>query len=176
MAGGRAEGVDEIFGDGSITDTYLRALLLGSCKPNQLRQRDLAGVFKGLTDWVKQLDMLPPDSSEGMFLVDFASDHPPIYSSLYSDVPGENCRQINTEKLIDFLQDLRNESGEQSIVFDKDTVVSPNVLDHVITSWGVMSKRNFARAPAQEKLWITVGLSNTHFYVSGGVDFETFDS
>jgi hypothetical protein len=57
-------------------------------------------------------------------------------------------------------------------VFDKDTVVSPNVLDHVITSWGVMSKRNFARAPGQEKLWISVGLSNTHYYVSGGISFE----
>lgn len=168
--------VDEIAGDGSITDTYLRALMLGSCKPNQLRQRDLAGVFKGLREWVKHIDMLPANSPEGMFLVDFSSDHPPIYSSLYSDVPGENCRQINTDNLINFLQNLRAESGEQSIVFDKDTVVSPNVLDHVITSWGVMSKRNFARAPAQEKLWITVGLSNTHFYVSGGVDFELLAS
>lgn len=35
-----------------------------------------------------------------------------------------------------------------------------------------MSKRNFARAPAQEKLWISVGLSNTHYYVSGGIRFE----
>jgi hypothetical protein len=168
--------VDEISGDGSITDTYLRALMLGSCKPNQLRQRDLAGVFKGLREWVQHMDMLPPDSSEGMFLVDFASDHPPIYSSLYSDVPGENCRQINTDNLINFLQNLRSEAGEQSIVFDKDTVVSPNVLDHVISSWGVMSKRNFARAPGQEKLWVTVGLSNTHYYVSGGLDFETLAS
>ena len=168
--------VDEISGDGSITDTYLRALMLGSCKPNQLRQRDLAGVYKGLREWVQHIDMLPPNSSEGMFLVDFASDHPPIYSSLYSDIPGENCRQINTDNLINFLQNLRNEAGEQSIVFDKDTVVSPNVLDHVISSWGVMSKRNFARAPGQEKLWVTVGLSNTHFYVSGGLDFETLAS
>jgi hypothetical protein len=50
------------------------------------------------------------------------------------------------------------------------------VLDHVITPWGVMSKRNFARAPAQEKLWVSVGLSNTHFYVSGGVNFEALVS
>jgi hypothetical protein len=39
-----------------------------------------------------------------------------------------------------------------------------------------MSKRNFARAPAQDKLWISVGLSNTHFYVSGGVNFDTLQS
>jgi hypothetical protein len=169
--------VDSIAGDGSITDTYLRALMLGSCKPNQLRQRDLAGVFKGLREWVKHLELLAPDERiDGLFLVDFASDHPPIYASLYSEIPGEHCRLINTDKLVDFLQNLRIDTGEQSIVFDKDTVVSPNVLDHVITSWGVMSKRNFARAPAQEKLWVSVGISNTHFYVSGGINFESLVS
>ncbi len=168
---------DEIIGDGSITDTYLRALLLGSCKPNQLRQRDLAGVFKGLREWGEHVELtMPSERADGLFLVDFASDHPPIYASLYSEIPGDNCRLINTDKLVDFLQNLRNDTGEQSIVFDKDTVVSPNVLDHVITAWGVMSKRNFARAPGQEKLWISVGLSNTHFYVSGGINFESLVS
>jgi len=168
--------VDELAGNGSITDTYLRALMLGCCKPNQLRQRDLAGVFKGLREWVEHAHLLPANQGEGLFLVDFSSDHPPIYSSLYSDVPGPNCRIINTDELTAHLQKLRQDTGEQSIVFDKDTVVSPNVLDHVITSWGVMSKRNFARAPAQEKLWVSVGLSNTHYYVSGGINFETLVS
>ena len=167
---------DELSGDGSITDTYLRSLMMGCCKPNQLRQRDLAGVYKGLREWVEYIDLLPADGNEGLFLIDFASDHPPIYTSLYSETPGPSCRVINTNKLIAHLQKLRQETGEQSIVFDKDTVVSPNVLDHVVTSWGVMSKRNFARAPAQEKLWVSVGLSNTHYYVSGGINFENLIS
>ncbi len=167
---------DQIAGNGSITDTYLRALMMGCCKPNQLRQRDLAGVYKGLREWVEHAHMLPADENEGLFLVDFASDHPPIYASLYSEVPGPSCRVINTDDLITHLQNLRQDTGEQSIVFDKDTVVSPNVLDHVITSWGVMSKRNFARAPAQEKLWVSVGLSNTHYYVCGGINFENLVS
>ncbi len=167
---------DEIAGDGSITDTYLRVLLLGSCKPNQLRQRDLSGVFKGLREWVKHTELSETSDKEGLFLVDFSSDHPPIYTSLYSEIPGTNCRVIDTDDLVSHLTQLRQETGDQSIVFDKDNVVSPNVLEHVITSWGVMSKRNFARAPAQEKLWVSVGLSNTHFYVSGGVNFESLVS
>jgi len=163
---------DAIAGDGSITNTYMRALLMGCCKPNQLRQRDLAGVYKGLRDWVSHIQLLPANENDGLFLLDFASDHPPIYTSLYSEVPGPSCQVINTDELITYLQDLRMETGEKAIVFDKDTAVSPNVLDHVVSAWGVMSKRNFARAPAQEKLWISVGLSNTHYYVSGGTSFE----
>jgi hypothetical protein len=163
---------DKIGGDGSITGTYLRALLMGCCKPNQLRQRDLAGIYKGLREWVEHIQLLTAKENDGLFLIDFASDHPPIYASLYSEVPGSGCRVINTDGLVAHLQKLRQDTGERAIVFDKDTAVSPNVLDHVISSWGVMSKRNFARAPAQEKLWISIGLSNTHFYVSGGVSFE----
>ncbi len=163
---------DELSGNGSITDTCLRALMLGCCKPNQLRQRDLAAVFKGLRGWVEHLYMHAPGQGKGLFLVDFSSDHPPLYDSLYRAEPGPGCRLINTEDLIDHLQGLRSDSGDKAIVFDKDTAVSRNVLDHIITSWGVMSKRNFARAPAQEKLWASVGLSNTHFYVSGGVRFD----
>jgi hypothetical protein len=163
---------DELSGDGSITDAYVRSLMMGCCKPNQLRQRDLAGIYKGLREWVEYVDLLPADANNGLFLIDFASDHPPIYTSLYSEVPGPSCRVINTDTLMEHLQQLRLDTGEQSIVFDKDTVVSPNVLEHVITSWGVMSKRNFARAPGQEKLWVSVGLSNTHYYVSGGITFE----
>ena len=170
--------VDEIAGNGSITDTYLRVLMMGCCKPNQLRQRDLAGVYKGLREWVEHIKLYSTgdEDHDGLFLVDFAADHPPIYASLYSEEPGPNCRIINTEGMVSHLQSLRRDSGEQSIVFDKDTVVSPNVLDHVITSWGVMSKRNFARAPAQEKLWVSVGLSNTHYYVCGGINFEALIS
>lgn len=167
---------DEISGNGSITDTYVRSLMMGCCKPNQLRQRDLAGVFKGLREWVEHAQMLKPEEGEGLFLVDFASDHPPLYGSLYSEEPGPSCRLINTEALIEHLKNLRNDTGERAIVFDKDTAVSPNVLDHIITSWGVMSKRNFARAPAQEKLWVSVGLSNTHYYVSGGTSFDNLIS
>jgi hypothetical protein len=164
---------DEIGGDGSVRDTYLRAMMMGCCKANQLRQRDLAGIFKGLGSWVQHLQLLPADGSgDGLFLVDFSSDHPPIYGSLYSEDPGSGCRFINTDKLVSYLQNLREETGERAVVFDKDSAVAPNVLDHVMAAWGVMSKRNFARAPAQEKLWISVGLSNTHYYVSGGSSFE----
>jgi hypothetical protein len=163
---------DEISGNGSVRDAYLRALMMGCCKANQLRQRDLAGIYKGLGDWVSYLKILEPGEGDGLFLVDLASDHPPIYGTLYKEQPGKSCRFIGTDELVDHLQNLRDTTGDKAVVFDKDTAVSANVLDHLISSWGVMSKRNFARAPAQEKLWVSVGLSNTHYYVSGGINFD----
>lgn len=163
---------DDIVGDCNIKTAYLRILLLGCCKSNQLRQRDLAGVFKGLKDWVQHAELVWASEGDGLFLVDSASDQPPLYSSLFDEEPGPTCRLIGTDALIKQLKEVRKDAGERAILFDKDTAVSPNVLDHLITSWGVMSKRNFARAPAQDRLWVSVGLSNTHYYVSGGINFD----
>jgi len=163
---------DDIVGDCNIKTAYLRILLLGCCKSNQLRQRDLAGVFKGLKDWVQHAELVWASEGDGLFLVDSASDQPPLYSSLFDEEPGPTCRLIGTDALIKQLKEVRKDAGERAILFDKDTAVSPNVLDHLITSWGVMSKRNFARAPAQDRLWVSVGLSNTHYYVSGGISFD----
>ncbi len=42
---------DKLHGDSTIQGAYLRVVILGCCKPNQLRQTDLAGVFRGLLDW-----------------------------------------------------------------------------------------------------------------------------
>jgi hypothetical protein len=165
---------DEINGSSSVESTYLRALMLGCCKANQLRQRDLAGVYKGLSEWIQHVHMCDVDEGEGLYLIDLAADHPPVYAALHGETPGSQCRLVNTEDLVAHLRKLREESGERALVLDKDTALSSNVLDHLVSAWGIMSKRNFARAPASERLWVSVGLSNTHFYVSGGINFDDF--
>lgn len=163
---------DELSGNGSISDAYLRVLMLGCCKPNQLRQRDLRGVFRGLTDWVSQLQMNKPEDGDGLFLLDMGADHPPLYGSLYSTATGANTRRINTSALVDYLQSLQNGQDERGIVYDQESSVSPVVMEHLSVAWGVMSKRNFTRAPGRERMWVSVGLGNTHYYVSGGIPFE----
>ncbi len=163
---------DDLAGNGSISDAYLRVLMLGCCKPNQLRQRDLRGVFRGLTDWVSMLQMNRPEDGDGLFLLDMSADHPPLYGSLYSTTPGSNSRKINTEALVDHLQSLQNSCDERGIVYDQESSVSPVVMEHLSVAWGIMSKRNFTRAPGQERMWISVGLGNTHYYVAGGIPFE----
>jgi hypothetical protein len=163
---------DELWGQGSVRDTYLRALMLGSSKPNQLRQRDLVGIFAALGDWARQVRLLDPGEGDGLFLVDLARDQAPVYAALYTDVPGPGCQLLDTGDLVSRLRKLAEQSDDKPLVFENDFSVPANVLDHLITAWSVTSKRSFARAPAQEKLWVSVGLSNAHYYVAGGVSFH----
>ena len=167
--------VDTLSGGGSITDAYLRALMLSCCKPNQLRQSDLAGIFRALKDWSGYIQLEDPESGRGLFQVDFSSDKPPMYSSLVVDLPAPYRRSIDTLALVEHLKTLKDEDdhqGKPGIIFDKDTRLASNILDHLIDSLGSMSTRNFARASSSGELWIALGLSNAHYFLSGGLTFN----
>ena len=163
---------EPLSGGGTVTATYLQALMLGCCKPNQLRQSDLAALYRGLQEWGALVRLEPPPKGEGLFLVDLDSDQPPLYSSLYEGKPGVQFRYLNTDALIKCLEMLKTEAGSEDIYLDQDTSLPSNVLDHLIASLGSMSLRNFNRAASGNPLWVCVGLSSTHYHVAGERVFE----
>lgn len=162
---------DRLVGDGTISAAYLQALLLGCCKPNQLRQADLAAIYRGLREWSTLLKVSRDTDDKSLFLVNLDSDHPPLYSPLYREPPGPRTRYIDTEPLVEHLHQLSTSQG-RGVAFDRDTVVSPSALQHLIDSLGKMSMRNFARKRSSKALWITVGFSACHYYLGGQRAFE----
>ena len=159
-------------GAGHIRGAYLQSLILGCCKPNQLRQSDLAAIYRGLQEWHDWVALRRPAEAQGMFLVNLDSDQPPLYSSLYEDSPGPLCRFIDTALLVKNLKELREGEGRQGICFDKDTRLPPNMLDHLVTSLGSMSLRNFSRTRTPHSLWVSIGLSAAHYHLAGERVFE----
>mgnify|MGYP001824275118 CR=1 FL=1 len=160
----------------TIAATYLQALMLGCCKPNQLRHSDLAAIYRGLREWsASSIRLSPPESGSGLFLVDLDSDQPPLYSSLYEKKPGAHCRYLDTEPLIAHLRELQAEDdrhGKPGVVFDKDTRLPSNILTHLITALGSMSLRNFARTASDNRLAVCIGLSSAHYHVAGEKSFQ----
>jgi hypothetical protein len=159
-------------GAGNIRGAYLQSLILGCCKPNQLRQSDLAAIYRGLQEWHGWVALRRPAEAQGMFLVNLDSDQPPLYSSLYEDSPGPLCRLIDTSLLVENLKELREGEGRQGVSFDKDTRLPPNMLDHLVTSLGSMSLRNFSRTSTPHPLWVSIGLSAAHYHLAGERVFE----
>lgn len=163
---------DKLAGDSSISAAYLQALLLGCCKPNQLRQPDLAAIYRGLRDWSALLEVSDEKVGESLFLVNLDSDHPPLYSSLYREPPGPRTRYIDTGPLIERLEQLAATNEKQGVVFDRDTVVSHSLLQQLVNSLGKMSMRNFSRKRSSKTLWITVGFGACHYHLGGERAFE----
>jgi cyclic-di-GMP-binding protein len=163
---------EPLSGGSTIKATYLQALMLGCCKPNQLRQTDLMALYRGLQSWCDLIQLNNVGTGDDLFLVDLDGDQPPQYRALYREQPGPLCRTINTAPLLEHLKNLRQEMGIQGVSFDKNTSVLANVLDHVIVSLGSMSLRNFKRTRANSPLWICVGLSSVHYQVARQRLFE----
>ena len=163
---------DELSGSGTITTAYLQALVLGCCKPNQLRQNDLAAIYRGLQEWGAQVKVEQEANKKALFLVDLDSDRPPLYSQLYHQSPGPRTRYICTEPLEQQLKKLAADDHKQGVVFDKDTIVSPALLAHLITSFSKMSMRNFTRKRVAKTMWVALGLSACHYYMGGEQFFE----
>ena len=167
--------VDPLVGSTSVATAYLQPLLLACCKPNQLRQSDISSIFRGLQEWSELIRVDDPATGKGLFLIDLNTDQPPFYAALLGDSPSGQCRYLDTEPLVAHLEQLKQldkAEGRRGITFDKDTTLPSNILDHLITSLGTMSLRSFNRNRAGNKLWIGLGLSNTHYHLAGEVDFE----
>ena len=163
---------DELSGSGTIATAYLQVLMLGCCKPNQLRQTDLTAIYRGLQEWCALLQVSRASGQNDQFLTDLDGDLPAMYSQLYREPPGPRTRYIDTQPLIQHLRKLAANADKQGVVFDKDTVVNPALLDHLLTCFSKMSMRNFSRKQAGKPMWVGIGLSACHYHLAGEQVFE----
>lgn len=154
----------------TIRTAYLQPLLLACCKPNQLRQSDMAGVYRGLREWNEMVTVSRGGRGNGLFRVDLDADRPPMYTSILGAQGDERTRLIDTERLVAHLEqrkEMDRATRQKGISFDRETTIPANIVDHLIHCLGTASLRNFSRKPASGKLKVSVGLSNTHFHVAG---------
>lgn len=159
----------------TLQDTYLQAALLGCCKANQLRQSDLAGIYRALGKWCSIVNLLDADCArEGLFAIDLDGDHPPMYHGA-EGAGGPGVRYLDTRELLAHLESLREAdrtNGRPGVRLDEDVTLPSNLLDHLIASLGNHSQRNFSRASgADTVLEVGVGLDSAHFHAAGQRSF-----
>lgn len=154
----------------TIAQEYTPPLLLACSKPNQLRQHDIKGAYRGYQEWCAYVDLQDPDLGEGLFAVDMQTDQAPLFSELLVRRGNAQFRFINTKRLVRHLEELRqarSAQGVRVIEFDRETRMDTNLLEHMIKSLSEISQRNFARQPSRTGLHIATGLSDVHYFVAG---------
>jgi hypothetical protein len=159
----------------SIVGEYLPAVLLGCCKTNQLRQRDILAVYQALMHWDDLARLEDPQIGDGLFTIDLDSDRPPLYSKLLAARSSAAFRRLNTGKLVAQLRHLQQKhksEGATSIALNRDTRLDANLLDHLLRALGEVSQRNFARQRARHRLWIAAGLTGVHYFIAGEKTLE----
>lgn len=171
---------DEEFGDSSVEGSYIRALLMGSCRPNQLRQEDFKGIVRAMNGWANKCS-ISSTQADSLLVVDPGSDKPPLYRQLHKALIEEHWLSLDTHKLVSYLSALDARTDQdRNHVKDKAGDISRDLLHHLVQCWQHMNKRTFTRldspSGAEEQsldtLEITIGLSATHHFVSGELSFE----
>ncbi|HLV78240.1 MAG TPA: GTPase [Marinobacter sp.] len=161
----------------TVADSYKRILLLGCARPNQLRQSELNQVYQLFESWSRYCQCGPDVGSESLFVVNMERDCAPVYRSLLDGRPEADTFGLDTRELSGYLaevQDVRRTQSKQPTQLEVPALVSDTLLNHLSQALGILAKRNFNRIATQGKLEVAVGLSATHYYVSGEKSFGQF--
>ena len=165
--------VDAEFGDCTVEESYIRILLLGCSKPNQLRQDDLERFFKPAAAWAAYCT-LEFDDHESLFLVNLLDDKPAIYRKLQGSHVDPQSMGLNTKKLSEHLSLVRKNSDLETLNITIDNcLISNDLLSHLTMAWSLTADRSSIRTVTTGELEICVGLSATHHFLLGGASFES---
>ncbi|GGD00591.1 hypothetical protein GCM10007418_19820 [Halopseudomonas salina] len=149
----------------SVEQCYLIALLMGSARPNQMRQSAMGKLFAVLEDWSKLASLLPPDDPKTLFIINPTMDCPPRYRSLIRDEDLSESLGLSTDKLVGAIKEYML-NGESKTGLRVPDGLGVEMLQHLSQSWGDLAERTFNRVPGRGTLKISIGMSATHFRIA----------
>lgn len=156
----------------SIEDAYKRALLLSTCKPNKLRQSEIAQIYLLSEIWAPLVSLKEFSGSGELFVFDLTKDAAPTYRTQAQATEAGHVRAIDPAALVSRLNELRHVTQSSGPKGTGETALSLGLLTHLIQAWSELSERSFSRVAHEGTLEACLGLTATHYFVSGGQDFE----
>lgn len=152
----------------TIKDIYCRLLLLGCCKPNQLRQQDLAALYQATELWASRVRIVKENDPHSLFSFSLHRDQPPTYKKLQQEAPNYSLRGLDTHVLVHALgKHLQNQEGAVTV----PASLNETVITHIMHTWGVMVERSFRRASSQGDIQIGIGMLCAHYFAAGEKSF-----
>ncbi|WP_295874273.1 hypothetical protein [uncultured Zhongshania sp.] len=168
---GKTKVIDNLYGDASVRQAYVRLLMLGCSKTHQLPQRHIEEVFNELNQWSSLIDLRSDRLESCVFLFNPAEDASPVYRELIQRAPSLGWLGIDTRTLLAQSGGLSSSSSPRKSNAPKP---SKTVLDHLSIAWSSATSRAAERIPCNDPILITVGMNTTHFYVANQTDFSSF--
>lgn len=154
-----------------ISAAFIRAHLLGTAKPNNLRQQDLIQLYDATELWAHRVYITDSDDESALFIINLHRDRVAQYRQHLRDEQKPLFCSLNTSGLVEDLTSYAaNPQGTSNITVPGK--MTDNLLTHAIQAWGIHWQRSFRRMPTEGNLRLCIGLSATHYYVAGKKDFE----
>lgn len=164
--------------DSSVSDAYKRLLLLGCCRPNQLRQHELGQVFELFELWTRHVSCGPQNLGGALFVVNVERDAPPFYRSLVQDNSSGFTYGFDTTDLSHLLTEYlalrHSRKKDADNLLEMPIPASDALLGHLGQALGILTKRSFKRMSSSGRLEVAVGLSAAHYFIAGQTEFHQF--
>ena len=150
----------------TVEQTYLAIMLLGTARPNQMRQSSMAKLFAAMESWSSMTALVEPDSPHALFIINPDMDCPPRYRSLVLEEDLTGSLGLDTRKLVSSIKQHLLEGKSTSTRLQMTEGLGLELLQHVSESWGDLTERTFNRMPGRGEIRITIGMSATHFHIA----------
>lgn len=160
----------------TIEHAYGRALLIATCKPNKLRQQEIAQVYDLAELWAPMITLRRLGASDELFVFDLLRDAPPTYRNLAKAGDAGELRAIDPQRLVEHLQSLMQNPQLGQPRAQGEASLSATLVQHLIRSWSELTARSFQRMSHDGQLEICLGLTATHYFLADRTDFETLIS
>ena len=161
----------------TINQEYIRILLLGLNNPYQLPQGECRQVQRFLHQWGAKAvlqENLEAGTSAGYFLIDPATDSPPIpFPRDVTFQAGEGLCLLNASELLGsiqfFIQRLQKGDSARtlSLGFEGLDSVCLEMLQRMMRSWGQLPRRQYSRLQRSGPAFVCTGIPALHFFASG---------
>ncbi len=160
----------------TVADAYKRLLLLGCCRPNQLRQKELGEIYGLFECWTGHTNLLQRGMSESLFIVSLDRDAPPTYRNLLKTPLSSNHIGFDSTELAEGLARLAEPTGQRQTPSEPELPlrISDALLMHLSQALGVLTKRSFRRVESSGSLEICVGMTAVHYFCAGQLSFNRF--
>ncbi|WP_045860903.1 hypothetical protein [Teredinibacter purpureus] len=169
----------------NIQTAYMRVLLMGTAKLNQISQKNVALVYDAFELWAQygRLHTSHHQDKDIFYIVNISADQPPTYKSRFDGKSTDRILQLNFKVLVSLLSKHSRTNSSQPAEDEIDHVTGKlpvpagfpdSLMDHLLNCWSSISQRRQERRDVQTVAEVCVGLVNTHYYVSGKQAFDDF--
>lgn len=158
-------------GKTSISQEYMRALLLSVSRTNRLRQSEIKKLYNYSELWSALIEVDKNPSPNDLFLVDLGKDAAPMYITTSKALTGD-IFYINATKLLKHLEQLYQSADESMLIHPNEKeLLKTSLTNFVAKSIGEPLERGFARHPYEGSLEVAVGLLSVHYHIAGRRQF-----
>jgi hypothetical protein len=165
-----------VVNESTIEHMYKRILLLGCSKTNQMRQNDIEAVFTTYEEWADYSEIDPSGSGHALFVINPEKDGPPTYRSLISSTLTRSAMGFEASELVskltEHLAHINTHKKSDPAILPMPSRLADTLLTTLTQALGILTKRTFKRIESHDRVFITVGLSATHFICAKGEDFS----